>query len=212
LTDRSGYGQHLTSSNQATYKQTGFGGEPTAEFTTGAVTYSTASFSLSQPLGLVSLFRVGSGGLPQYSGLFTAPSNNFRYFARRIDTSDLPVIYAGGASGFSVGSTVLASNTNYLLSGVFNGSSSYGCVNGGTLSTGDPGTDGISGGLKISQSTAEFPDTYFVGELAALALIASPTLRDIRLTEGWMAWRSGLNTSLLVASHPLRNRPPLIGE
>src|SRR5689334_22770098 len=49
LTDRSGYGQHLTSSNQATYKQNGFGGEPTAEFTTGAVTYSTASFSLSQP-------------------------------------------------------------------------------------------------------------------------------------------------------------------
>jgi len=54
-----------------------------------------------------------------------------------------------------------------------------------------------------------FPLVGYIAEVIILASIASDVVRQ--QVEGYFAWKWGLQNSI-VANHPFRNRPPLIGD
>jgi hypothetical protein len=54
-----------------------------------------------------------------------------------------------------------------------------------------------------------FPHTGYIAEIVILSSVATNAVRE--RIEGYLAWKWGLR-SALIAAHPYRNRPPLIGD
>jgi hypothetical protein len=97
---------------------------------------------------------------------------------------------------------------------VYNGSSSFIAVNGlrttGTIST--SATSSVAPYRLGSRFTSPFAANWFNGNLAALVHFNGVwTAEEVALLQGYFAWRGGFR-NLLAASHPFRNRPPLIGD
>jgi hypothetical protein len=79
---------------------------------------------------------------------------------------------------------------------------------GGALGT-TAGTRMNIGAADVLQSSAE----YLNGQIAEMVIFAGAGLSNHlrRKAAGSIAWRHGMQR-LLPASHPYRNRPPLIGD
>ena len=96
---------------------------------------------------------------------------------------------------------------------VYNGSSSFIAVNGlrttGTIST--SATSSVAPYRLGSRFASPSAANWFNGNLAALVHFNGVwTADEVALLQGYFAWRGGFK-DLLTASHPYRNRPPLIG-
>jgi hypothetical protein len=97
---------------------------------------------------------------------------------------------------------------------VYNGSSSFIAVNGlrttGTIST--SATSSVAPYRLGSRFTSPSDFNWFNGNLAALVHFNGVwTAKEVALLQGLYAWLGGFR-NLLAASHPFRNRPPLIGD
>jgi hypothetical protein len=97
---------------------------------------------------------------------------------------------------------------------VYNGSTSFIAVNGlqttGTISTST--TSSVAPYRLGSRFATPSTSNWFNGNLAALVHFNGVwTANEVALLQGYFAWRGGFN-ALLTASHPYRNRPPLIGD
>jgi hypothetical protein len=96
---------------------------------------------------------------------------------------------------------------------VFNGSSSFLNVNGsqvtGSVTLNTTSSTSYSIGSRFSGVNAS---QCFNGDVAALVHFNGVwTANEVALLQGYFAWRGGFERSL-AASHPYRNRPPLIGD
>ena len=212
LTDRSGLGRHLVTNGVdavPAYTMPAINGRPGAAFG-GSNVLATSAFSIAQPLGFVTLFQSPASAFDLFSVMLNDPanSNQLGFYPRHNSFGDRPIIYAGGAGLAMTPSAALATSTNYLITGIFNGTSSLGCVNGAAFQVGDAGTASMSGGFSISLNST---NVHFVGIVLDIIWFANATVDKARRIEGWTAWRSGLQNSVLDASHPYRNRPPLLG-
>lgn len=114
------------------------------------------TITLAQPFTVYVAFRIGTLAVSGFASIFEGDidvtGSRAIFFLRRSDVGDDPCIYGGTLQ--SINATPLATSTAYYMTGVYNGASSSGSVNGvasGTLNTGTFGiVDGFlfgSGGL-----------------------------------------------------------------
>jgi hypothetical protein len=120
----------------------------------------------------------------------------------------------GVLNGQTIGTTI-ATNTNYIIVWRFDGSASTKSilrVNGALAA---------SGGITATATTSTGalfvgfgPDpNAFIGRMRDLLILPyAATDRQIELIEGYLYWKNGRLVETPPASHPFRNRPPLIGD
>lgn len=181
--DLSGSGLDVTQggadSSKPTYRASyaSLNNQPAVEFTTGSDYLSvTLGTPKAQPLTVVGIVRQSDTTGNRYF-----MQNQFGLFALGSRRSTTPAIYAGGFVNSSV-----SSDTNaHLMYGYFNGASSYIVVDS-TKSTGNPGTNDISGSLRLSNST-----NGMVGGVAFVGVYVG----DIEANANWAAFKAGITAT-----------------
>lgn len=133
--------------------------------------------------------------------------------------------YSNGTSFFFVNSPKMGALTvnKWSICTMFvQGGTAWNFLNG-NLAAGFPRTGGGSvsaNARRISLGNAFAPNNnrYFTGRIGSVRVFTAPSLANAQLEEGRLAWRRfGLTADqslidALAASHPFKNRPPLIGD
>ena len=147
--DKSGNGYNFsqaTSSKQPTYSASGFNGRPAVIFNPAdalsAPEYlSSTSFAQAQPLTIVFVGQqTSTGDLIDYSYILVDGAANWA-FNSVVNSGDIAQVYAGG----NLNSSVAMSGVHQWIE-VINGSSSAVYTDGVLTGSGNPGSNGISGG------------------------------------------------------------------
>lgn len=174
---------------------------------------SASTWTLAQPLSIFTVW------------LQTYTSNVTNYLKGKNDsgysggcilqTNHVPTfnsiaMYAGAASQRAA-PVIAASGVQYLHFGVYNGASSAYSLNGADRTTvaASIGTDGIVGGISLNAPSSN-PWGGTSGEIIVLS--GDTPLFIQRAIEGYLAWKWWGSENVLAASHPFKNRPPLIGD
>lgn len=114
-------------------------GNPVVKFDGTDDEMVTPDLSLSQPYTIVAATRVNSIG-SGYNSFCDSSNGNALLFANVAGSTKLAV-YAGSQISHA---TAISINNNFVCSGVFNGTSSLVCLNGGSPVTGNAGTGGYA--------------------------------------------------------------------
>jgi len=201
--DKSGNGRYVSQGTEAAKPITAtrtMNGRNALDFSrTAAQSLSVSANLASQPLTAIAVAAFDTAG--ENLTLFDGYSST-RCFLRRMST-DVLGIYAGSYLYGQATSSEAA-----LASVEFNGASSRIRKNGGTATTGNPGTGSLSAGLTIGNIAS--PDwTYGMDGLVCELVFASGLLSDAdrQKIEGYLAHKWGLQESL-PTDHPYRNLPP----
>jgi hypothetical protein len=113
------------------------------------------------------------------------------------------VLYQNAAKG------TIANSVNEWYIGTAT-STSLSCVNG-NRATGSACSSLNATTVRIGNDRAA-SDSGFTGRIAEILMIPrSCSVYELSLLEGYLAWKWGLQHRL-IATHPYRNRPPLIGD
>jgi hypothetical protein len=192
------------------YQATGWNNTPSVGFTAATQRLvGTASFT---PLVTTSAFTAFTVINQTATGWFFehGPLTPTARTGLVVIGSDLLAVLNGQTTG-----TTIATNTNYLLVWRFDGSASTKSilrVNGALAA---------SGGITATAATSTGalfvgfgPDpNSFTGRMRDLLILPyAATDRQIELIEGYLYWKGGRLVETPPASHPFRNRPPLIGD
>ena len=151
------------------------------------------------------IFTQANGTSPDYGGTpyiqLLAYNANYTPSAR---------LLSYGSSGDSA-MVAWPQSTYAVIESIHNGSSVTNAVNGSGEATTNAsiGTYDRWGIGDTLNQAANGPLAGHVGEVVMFSRAADLRLR--RLMQGYLAWGWGLQSSL-AASHPFRNRPPLIGD
>jgi hypothetical protein len=114
-----------------------------------------------------------------------------------------------------VTATTIATNTNYVICWRFDGSASTKSilrVNGALAASGGITATTTTGTGELFIGFGPDPNTFIGNMRDCLILPYAATDRQIELIEGYLFWKNGQLSLTLPASHPFRNRPPLIGD
>jgi hypothetical protein len=113
------------------------------------------------------------------------------------------VVYQNAVKG------TIANSTNEWLIGTAT-STSLSCVNG-SRATGSACSSLNATTVRIGNDRAA-ADSGLTGHIAENIMIPrSCSVYELSLLEGYLAWKWGLQDRL-IATHPFRNRPPIIGD
>ena len=194
--DKSGNGLNFTAAGTPTFGSAGI------TLTEGAVLTSISNIDVTATtyvyvVSQVSTIVNGSGYVVAFGGI------NGGDFSIRFNTNGLigTAAQPGNADDFAAG--------NYYVNSIFNPStvtySTYTVPN--IISAKCVGTEDRIGNTPVSISSY-FYGRYFVGNVYEVLIYASePTTLQRQQIEGYLAWKWGLNTSLL-AGHPFKIGPP----
>lgn len=111
--------------------------------------------------------------------------------------------------------TTLATSTNYIISWRFDGGASTKSilrVNGALAASGGITATATTSTGALLVGFGPDPNT-FTGNMRDLIILPyAATDRQIELMEGYLFWKNGRLVETPPATHPFRNRPPLIGD
>ena len=209
LRDKSGKGRHWAQATGASQPTLGsINGRPALAHTTSH--WMASTWTLSEPLSLFVVYQQTSAAsvTNMLKGSDTAGYTAGFIFQPR---TTAPSACAGYfISSSQVVGTLNAAGSNYLQFVGANGASGVYSQNGATRATmaGSPGTGSIAAGLSTN-SIGGNVWSGIVGEIIVTAGIVS--VPNQQKLEGSSAWKWGLIDNL-PASHPYKNRPPLIGD
>lgn len=184
------------------------------KFTT-AQRLSSASWTLAQPLSLFIVWlQTDTSNVNNFiKGKNDAGySGGFLFQTRNTSPSTTMTLYANGASSRQAAAVNAAAGTQYLHFSVYNAASSEYALNGNaraTVSGGTIGGDGVITGITINSPSSN-PWAGTCGEVIILSGVAPRYVQEV--TEGYLAWKWWGQENILAASHPFKNRPPLIGD
>jgi hypothetical protein len=111
----------------------------------------------------------------------------------------------GVYAGVWIQQTIAAMSNYAIMGGVFNGASSVSSYNG-TAVSGNAGTGSVTG---LSLGAPDAPLNGPVAEVLVFNSALSTTLRQC--TEGYLAWKWGLQTNL-PSGHPYRSTAPTVSS
>lgn len=193
----SGYGYTPSSFNTSYPSFTGLG-------TSGNSLGFNASFTLTNPN---TIFFVGKNDKTagNYGFVYCNPGNTNALF---YNNSDRYSMYAG--TQVDNLNTAGTSQSNILISAVYNGASSAFIQNGSIITSGfNPGTNSITGGLLLGQWYSA--NNFAWGGKYCELLMFSGTLatQDRQTVEGYLAWKWGLQGGLPL-THPYKFINPAV--
>lgn len=192
------------------YQATGWNNTPAIGFTAAAQRLvGSASFS---PLSTVAAFTAFTVINQTATGWFWehGPLSPSARTGLVIIGADLLAVINAGTTG-----TTLATSTKYIISWRFDGGASTKSIlrvngalaaSGGITATATTSTGALFVGFGADPNT-------FKGNMRDLIILPyAATDRQIELMEGYLFWKNGRLVEIPLASHPFRNRPPLIGD
>jgi hypothetical protein len=138
-----------------------------------------------------------------YSFIYNTPTNTNATF---VNNNDRYSMFAGTqVDNLSITGT---NQSNIVISAVYNGASSAFVQNGSTIVTGfNPGTNGITGGLVLGQWYIQ-DNKAWGGKYCELLMFSNVlSTEDRQTTEGYLAWKWGLQGSL-PTTHPYKFQSP----
>ena len=230
--DKSGNGRNATTTvRKPAFSANILNGFPAITFTAASATkLDTPDFSIAPNRQFCSFAVVSAAGLigsSTYRRIWVTKGVNpdsiaagstysQGYFGSGPNNGDFMQI-AGGTGITSPVITGLGTSNPVLLTGSFGTAGAVSnenrvSANGGarTSLTGQSGalsTTGIRIGSDVSTSGASSWNSW----IAEIILTTAISFSDLQKVEGFMAWKWRLQNNL-PASHPFRNRPPLIGD
>ncbi len=192
------------------YQATGWNNTPSVGFTAATQRLvGTASFT---PLVTTSAFTAFTVINQTATGWFFehGPLTPTARTGLVVIGADLLAVLNGQTTG-----TTIATNTNYLLVWRFDGSASTKSilrVNGALAASGGITATATTGTGALFVGFGPDPNS-FTGRMRDLLILPyAATDRQIELIEGYLYWKGGRLVETPPASHPFRNRPPLIGD
>ena len=199
-----------TAGARPAYQPTGWNNTPSVAFTAAAQRLvGTASFTPLVTTGAFTAFAVIN---QTATGWFFehGPTTPAARTGLVVIGADLLAVLNGQTTG-----TTIATNTNYLLVWRFDGSASTKSilrVNGSLVASGGITATATTSTGALFVGFGPDPNT-FTGKMRDLLILPyAASDRQIELVEGYLYWKDGRLIETPPASHPFRNRPPLIGD
>jgi hypothetical protein len=182
-----------------------------AESFDGSTTYFESNFDTGAETVFSFIWVVKTGTIGATRALSGYSASNGPEW--RINASGNMELLQQFVTGLATSTTALSANTVYILGLSFRKSSGAFRfrVNGadaGSNLTGIGATTFATGGLQNIGRIASGPSDFFNGLLGGRITIASDTLSDIQLAEGFLAPKWGVS---LDAAHPYKSAPPIGG-
>jgi hypothetical protein len=192
------------------YQETGWNNTPSVGFTAATQRLvGTASFT---PLVTTAAFTAFTVINQTATGWFFehGPTTPTARTGLVVIGADLYAVLNG-----QVSITPIATNTNYVICWRFDGSASTKSivrVNGALATSGAITATATTSTGALFVGFGPDPNT-FTGRMRDLLILPyAASDRQIELVEGYLYWKDGRLIQTPPASHPFRNRPPLIGD
>jgi hypothetical protein len=205
--DKSGNGYHFTqatASAQPALSTAALNGLDVITFDGINDFLRNTSSSLAQPINIFVVAQTnvisGTTGSRQYVFDGVTTNTNRNLLALRGNQTNNPSIWA--FLGW-LPHTVATTNTYELYTCGFAGASSFIGVNGVDV-TGNPGTNNLTSGITLGTNYLLNAD-WLSGGIAELVI----TTGDVDITEGYLAWKWGLEGDLPVG-HPYKTAAPIV--
>lgn len=203
-TDSSGGGLTVsqgTSGNQPIYKTNILNGLPIVRFDgTNDYLSSGSDISQSQPFTIFGVGKPGTSGTGAFQDIIGGSGNVSFGFKENSGNYNF-LMWAGAALTDSVN----YSGTFTLISGIFNGGSSLGYVNGVQKVSGDPGASSIGtlgvGGDGLGSGG------FFNGDIAEAIIYNRALTSTERLTvESYLGWKYNITVTGAISTNPLTKK------
>jgi hypothetical protein len=232
--DKSGFGRHIyqsTVGNRPSYRQNGLNGLPVIAFTHGDHSYSQ---SMTQSVTFPPFLGVSAFSVFSVVNRRLNDGNKGGYLSYALGGITVDILFAmnGTTTLYQIGNGSDGSGTQsafgkfnqYLVNTmIFNGSQTGNANRMRVWDSGNPNTFSF-GAYTVPASTSSNTNNRLIvgsytsadwsmdgeiGEIIVLPYAASE--RQRQQIDGYLAWKWGIRGTL-AASHPFRNRPPLIGD
>jgi len=212
-TDKSGNQRNATASSGGVNYTMTFGIYPGLVFTNSQ--YLLGSISITgNTLSIFSIFsqaNQGTGGAGRIIGLAATGQNDYNSGSYMGLLRQSGLSFGPYRNGTFTGNTLSGYDTPTIMEAWYDGTNQYSTINGGLT----PLSNAFSGNFAISAyavanntNLGDVPNGPLYGSIGEVIVYnISPTLSQRQLIEGYLAWKWGIQASL-VTGHPYQTVPP----